>query len=510
MSNHLTTERLDAMRKTLQTPSAMNAAQQVARNALTHASANAILIDSRAADALHDSFSHELNVTTKASNQKRSGRCWLFAYLNLLRTELVRQHHLPPTFELSAAYLFFWDQLEKSQQFLQYMIDLRNRPLDDRVMVHLLTAPVSDGGTWHMLCNIAHKYGVVPKHCMSESVQANQTSALNSLLCAKLRQFAHELRERKHSCADCEKLVRETMLPAIYRILVLYLGEPPKTMRWEYMPEEGKKKTGTGTRRRRRGAERVQLHRPFSSTPRMTPLKFFRTYVNLEDYVCVINYPCASAGATHRPYYRLYTVRFMDGMVDGRMPMEMLNLPATELQRAARECLDEGRAVWFACDVGQDSSTQMGIMDPAAFQYRAILGEPRCTLSKCERMHYKDGSPSHAMVIRGYHAESQIGGRAAVGSKCRRRGTAVRHPRGGKKNTTKNTTKNTNVVRWLIENSWGEKSGKHGNFVMSAQWFDEHVYTVVVPKRLVQEVYERAQMEEAITLDPWDVFGNLY
>lgn len=94
------------------------------------------------------------------TNQRASGRCWLFASTNVFRVAIMKKHNLKE-FELSQAYLFFWDKLEKANWFLEQIIDTAQEDLDTRLVQELLAAPVNDGGQWDMVVNLVAKYGLV-------------------------------------------------------------------------------------------------------------------------------------------------------------------------------------------------------------------------------------------------------------------------------------------------------------------------------------------------------------
>ena len=173
-----------------------NTVQHVAKNAITHTNLSKALINPARADKLHATFSDELDINTKVSDQKSSGRCWLFSFLNVLRAHTVHKYDLDSSFEFSQNYLFFWDQFEKCNYFLHLMWELREQSTDEEHVRQLLKEPLSDGGQWHMIQNIINKYGVIPDHCMEETYQSNNTERMTGILCGRLREFAHDLRTK--------------------------------------------------------------------------------------------------------------------------------------------------------------------------------------------------------------------------------------------------------------------------------------------------------------------------
>ncbi len=345
-----------------------NAAQHIARNALTHASLSKVLVDPNRVNALHTTFSDELDITTTTSDQQASGRCWLFSFLNVLRAHMVHRYELDAEFEFSQSYLYFWDQFEKSNWFLHTIWTLHDKPTDDPHVRELLKEPISDGGQWHMIQNLVEKYGVVPRHAMHESYQANSTGHMTTLLSTRLREFARQLRQPTVATeADYARAVKP-MMYEIYTILCVFLGEPPQTIRWEYNPsaenwakEQWKQKTrrntnkdSTSPNKRTKASTRSttgtttivnstvntttksttkarhQLSpsssssstpntpkdaidkKPFEESKILTPVDFYRTFVKLpiEDYVTVIHYPHPT-----RPYHRCFTVKYLNNMV---------------------------------------------------------------------------------------------------------------------------------------------------------------------------------------------------
>lgn len=94
------------------------------------------------------------------TNQRSSGRCWLFAATNVFRVPIMRRYNLKE-FELSQSYLFFWDKLEKANYFLEQILETTDEELDGRLVQRLMEAPVGDGGQWDMVANLVEKYGLV-------------------------------------------------------------------------------------------------------------------------------------------------------------------------------------------------------------------------------------------------------------------------------------------------------------------------------------------------------------
>ena len=388
-------------------------------------------------------FSIELE-TGKITNQKASGRCWLFAALNTMRFEIMQKLNLE-TFELSQNYQMFWDKLEKANYFLDSIVKTAGEDVDSRLVKHLLEAPVQDGGQWDMYCAIAQKYGVVPKYVMPETFHSSNTRVMCKFLTLKLREDALKLRAAVAEGRDTDLMKRE-MLEEIYRILVICLGEPPKSFTFEYRDKD------------------KQFHRDAD----ITPVDFFNKYVglNLDDYVSIINAPTAD-----KPYGKTFTVDYLGNVVGGRQ-VKYLNLPSEELKRLAIAQLQDGRPVWFGCDVGQMSTRESGLMGMGAYDYEALLGM-KFGLNKAQRLDYSESMMTHAMVFLGVNLVD------------------------GKPN------------RWKVENSWGDESGQEGYYIMTDEWFDEYNYQVVVNRKYLTDE-QKALFEQApIVLKPWDPMGSL-
>lgn len=382
------------------------------------------------------------------TNQKQSGRCWMFAGLNLMRFHVMRERNLK-NFELSQAYLFFFDKLEKSNYFLESILETLDQPVNGRLVSFLLQAPVNDGGQWDMLCGLVAKYGVVPKSAYPETVLSSASRELNSCLTEKLREDACALRQRHAAGASLEELraCKAAMLEEVYRILCICLGKPPKTFDFEYRDKDDR----------------------FFRDCGLTPHSFREKYVGiaLEDYVSLIHAP-----TDDKPYGRSYTVKFLGSVKEGR-PVRYVNLPIEELKRAAIAQLQEGEPVWFGCDVGQYSDRDSGVMDPDLFHLETLL-DTRFTMTKAQRLDYGQSLMTHAMVFQGVNLDGD-----------------------GRPN------------RWRVENSWGKEPGENGYYVMSDSWFDAYLYQVVVHRKYLLPEQAAAYEADPIALEPWDPMGSL-
>ncbi len=422
-------------------------AKRVAQLAVTMNGVNQSATDPFTARRDRFQFSVELK-TGHITNQKGSGRCWMFAALNTMRVEVMKKLNLED-FELSQNYLLFYDKLEKSNYFLESILETLDEPTNGRVIAHLLGAPLNDGGQWDMLCNLVDKYGVVPKDAMPETACSSSTWEVTSYMTRKLREFACTLRTGYSEGKTVEQLrgMKETMLCSIYNMLSIAFGNPPKTFTFEARDKDKK----------------------FIRDVNMTGRSFYEKYIGweLSDYVSLIN-----ATTADKPFHRTFTVKFLGNVKEGR-PVKYLNLPVEDLKRAAIRQMQDGAPVWFGCDVGKSSTRKTGIMDLMALRPDQLFGV-EFGMDKAQRLDYGDSLMTHAMVFQGV-----------------------------------NLDENGNPDRWKVENSWGDEPGEKGYFVMSDDWFTEYTYQVVVHKKYLTDE-QRAELDQApIELEPWDPMGSL-
>ena len=442
MSESITKELLEQFEKNC----SADAACQVAKNAVVENGLKASAKNGEAQRTSRHSFSVNLKQGA-ITNQKQSGRCWMFAALNTFRFEVIKKLNLE-NFEISQSYIFY-DKLEKANFFLESILDTLDEPTGSRLIAWLLSAPMNDGGQWDMLCSLVDKYGVVPKYAMPESKASSASGEMDWVLTVKLREDACRLRKAYADGAKREELAsrKEEMLGEIYRILCICLGEPPKTFDFEVEDKDGK----------------------FIRECGLTPKAFFEKYVglNLNDYISLINAPTAD-----KPYHRSYSVKFLGNVKEGRQ-VRYLNLEIEELKKAAIAQMKDGSPVWFGCDVGKCSTRDGGVMDTNVYKLEELLGM-KFGMDKAERLDYGESLMTHAMVFQGVNLDES-----------------------GKPN------------RWRVENSWGEEPGEKGYYVMSDDWFDEYMYQIVVNKKYLSEELVKEYESEPILLEPWDPMGSL-
>lgn len=383
----------------------------------------------------------------KITNQKATGRCWMFAALNTMRFAVMKKLNLE-TFELSQNYTLFYDKLEKANYFLENILDTLDEPTDGRLISHLLREPLGDGGQWDMLCNIINKYGIVPKDAMPETVPSSATHEMATYMTKKLREDACVLREAHMAGKSADELraEKESMMKTMYDILCISLGTPPKSFTFEVRNKDKK----------------------FIRDENLTGKEFFAKYVgwNMDDYISLINAPTAD-----KPYHKTYTVKMLGNVKEGR-PVKYLNLPIEDLKNAAIAQMKDGEPVWFGSDVGQESNRD-GIMDLELYNAGELFGTT-FGMNKAQRLDYGDSLMTHAMVFQGV-----------------------------------NLDENGKPTRWRVENSWGKDAGCDGYYVMSDEWFDEYTYQVVVNKKYLTAEQQKELEQEPIELEPWDPMGSL-
>lgn len=413
-------------------------------NAITKNGIQNVCIDYTSNITMQHNFSIDIK-SGDITAQEKSGRCWLFAGLNIVRYHMMKQLNLK-TFELSQTYQMFFDKFEKANYFLESILETLDEETDSRLIKHLLQSPVEDGGQWDMFYNTVKKYGVVPKAMMPESYESSNTQKLNWLLTLRLRKDACLLREayaKKTSSTDLVAM-KTNMLKDIYFILVKSLGKPPVTFDFEYRNTDDE----------------------FFRECDLTPRTFYKKYVGdlLDDYVSLI-----SAPTNDKPFMKSYTVSYLGNVL--HQPVKYLNVEVETLKKVAIAQLQDDEPVWFGCDVGKWLG-ETGAMDLEQFHYNEVFNTD-FTMNKAQRLDYGESMMTHAMVFLGVNL------------------------------------KESKPNRWKVENSWGEKRGNKGYFIMSDDWFSEYLYQVVVPKKYLTSEMLEAYNSEPIVLKPWDPMGSL-
>lgn len=383
------------------------------------------------------------------TNQKSSGRCWLFAATNVLRLEIMKKFNLKE-FQFSQNYLFFFDKLEKCNFFLNQFadeIDNDGNDIDSRLIQFLLTDPTGDGGQFDMFINIVEKYGLVPHSLYPDTYSSTASRTLNFLLKTKLREFAEQLKTAKSQGEKVKPLIEE-MQAEIHRLMVIFLGKPPsinEKLTWEFKNKSDEVKA-----------------------LEITPISFYKETlgIDLTNYVSLLNDP--------RNSYNTNVQIDKLGNVQGGKLVKYLNLPIEEVIQYAIKSIQNNKAIFFGTHTPIYMDKKKGIMDESLFNYKLIGFETK--QSKASRIQYKQSLMTHAMVITAVHLDS-----------------------------------NNEPIRWKVENSWGDSSGQNGYYVMDNQYFKDYVYQVVIDKAdLSQEHIEMHDDDfKNIVLPPWDPMGAL-
>ncbi|AFH51232.1 Aminopeptidase C [Corynebacterium pseudotuberculosis 267] len=336
---------------------------RLARNAVAVSSATKVALNREAVRSLDTSVSTKVDSWTVA-NQKKSGRCWIFAGLNSLRGAIMKETAIKD-FELSQTYIHFWDKVEKANYFLCAMDELRDRDLTDRTVEKLLHDPIDDGGQWNMFVALVQKYGVVPQYAMPETFSSSNTYAMNRDLASVLRRGALRIR-------DGVPGAREEALESAFKVITTHLGVPPETFQWQYRTKDD----------------------DFVREGTLTPLDFAQRYLpdDLGDYVCVVNDPRNAFG-------ELYTVEYL-GNVVGAPPVTYVNAPIEVLRDAVRDSLIDATPVWFGCDTEVQAYSDAGLWDAHLFDYEGLYGV-NFDMSKTQRLLTGDSLMTHAMVFTG-------------------------------------------------------------------------------------------------------------
>ncbi len=426
--------------KTIRSTWKKTASDRALQNAITHNDLRK-LAKNRANEGMVNHFFSNKVKTKATTNQKSSGRCWLFTSLNVLRPIVTEKYNLS-NFEFSQNYSFFWDQFEKANLFLEMVLSTSGKPFNDRKVTWLFHNPIGDGGQWATFNDLVKKYGLVPKEAMPETWQSNHTAMMSRLLRRKLREDGLKLRQlaaAKTSKKGLEQ-VKMNMMAKIYRLLVLNLGEPPTKFTWQYKDESGK----------------------VSAPKTYTPLQFYKEIVgiNVDNYVMLMNDPT-------REYYKLYDIEWDRNLVEGE-DWKYINLPNDVIKKFAKQSILNNEAMYLSCDVGKQLDGKAGFLDVNTYDYNDLMGVT-FGMDKAERLKSFDSGSTHGMAL--------------VGCNILPDGT---------------------IDKWLIENSWGEQKGDHGFLTATDAWFDNYVLRLVVNKKYISDEVLKVLKQKPILLPPWD------
>ena len=398
---------------------AKNRTNTVIRHALTETTLDQLAKNHDFASEVDFQFSLDIK-TMPATNQKRSGRCWIFAATNVLREIIGKKLNLD-NFELSQSYIAFHDKLEKFNYELEAIISLLDKDHDDRTLVHVMQSTIGDGGQWDMFVNVVKKYGIVPKNVYPETATSSNTGITNRLIDTELRKFAGWAKKSFDEDKDLAKIrnAKDELMEKITDLMLSCYGVPPVKFDFEY----------------------VDANKEYHLEKGFTPKSFFETYIGkeIDEYVSLINAP-----TNDKPFGKSYTIDYLGNVVGGK-DVKHLNVEMDRMIELIIKQLQGGEIVWFGSDVGFYGKRDIGEWNDKAFDYEAITGLDFST-DKALGLDYGISQMNHAMCITGVNLV------------------------------------NNQPTKWKIENSWGSENGHSGYYIMSDSWFRKYTYQAVIKK----------------------------
>ncbi len=422
-----------------------NPTNTIIRHALSKSQISDIVYVSEQEGNMQNKFSIDIK-TMKVCNQKQSGRCWIFAGLNILR-EIIGKKLNVEQFELSQNYVAFYDKLEKINYTLNAIMEQLDKPHDDRIMMHLLTFAVGDGGQWDMFANIVKKYGIVPKSAMVETNQSSQTSASNQIINTNIRNFASQA-SKLYAEGKYEDILmlKDNVLEKMYFLLTNSFGLIPEKFDLEY----------------------IDKNKEYHLIKNMTPKQFFNEYIGdeIDLYHSITNSPTKD-----KPYLKPYTIMYLGNVIEGKKVIH-LNLEMNRIKELIISQLKDNTPVWFGSDVSFYRDRNGGSWDSLAYDYTSTFGLD-LKFEKGDMLDYFASAMNHAMVITGVNI---VDGKP---------------------------------TKWKIENSWGEDVGNKGYFIMSDDFFNRFVYQAVILETYFNDDELKALKEEPTIYMPWDPMGTL-
>ena len=427
--------------KTMRQKHEANPTTTAVTNALSNGKVKEVALNRENLGKTDHHFKYRVNVTG-ITDQKSSGRCWMFTGLNILRPKVIEKYNLKG-FEFSTNYLYFFDILEKSNLYLQEIINTADQPMDEKRVEWLFRSPVGDGGVWNSLANLVDKYGAVPKQAMPESKNSENTSMMMRIIRRKLREQGLELRQM---VADKKKgnkvqLRKDEMLADIYHILALNLGQPPVEFEYRFVDKDGK----------------------IGENKKYTPVSFFKEIlpeVQFDEYVMLMNDPS-------RPYHKFYEIDMDRNVLEGRN-WKYINLPNEEIKKFALTSIKANEAMYSSCDVGKQLNKDEGLLSIDNYDYESLYGMT-FGMDKTQRVITRESGSSHGMALMAVDVDA-----------------------------------NEKPVKWQVENSWGKEAGHQGYLTITDEWFDEYFFRVVVLKEFLDAKTLKILEQKATLLPPWD------
>tara|TARA_B100000524_G_scaffold348059_1_gene251459 strand:+ start:4623 stop:5969 length:1347 start_codon:yes stop_codon:yes gene_type:complete len=418
------------------------------QNAVSMNSVSSIGLNSSTVDQNPYIFNNQIDYGLPITNQKSSGRCWLFATCNLIRTVTFdnwkEEFGKIEDFEISQSYLYFWDKMERYHRNLRYFLEISKLEENkDRYNYQLLQDPMGDGGQWDMAKEIVKKYGVVPKQVYPDSHHSKSSREMNKIL---TKQLTSDFTTLENTDEQVVEQVIILMMNRVFKMLISFLGKPPTNFNWTFKNKDSK----------------------IFTMYDMTPLKFLeKTKFNPDDWVSIINDP-----RKENPYLKYYQVKYLGNVYDRHVGW--INMEMERINQLTKNSIDSKIPVWFGCDVGNEWDRSSGVQDPNIVNYNGVLGLESCQ-DKESRLKTFSSLPNHAMLITGYHEDPW----------------------------------NKNIKRWKVENSWGKTSGSDGFLLMTKKWMDEYVFQVLIKKSLLTDDEKKLLNSDVLTIEPWDPLGTL-
>lgn len=394
-------------------------------------------------------FSNQIDYSLPITNQRSSGRCWLFATCNLIRMitfkNWTEEFGKIEDFEFSQTYLYFWDKLERYHRNLRYYLDIKNSEYStdkrNRYTFQLYQDPMGDGGQWDMAKEIVQKYGMVPKSVFPDTYHSKSSREMNGILTKQLKSDFKRLDSIDTSLIEPTITI---MMKRVFDMLVSFLGRPPTQFDWTFKSKDGK----------------------INKMKNMTPLSFLeKTGFKPNDYVSVINDP-----RKENPYNNYYTVKYLGNVYDRHVGW--INMNMKRVKELAKTSIDKDMPIWFGCDVSAERDKSSGVEDIGIINYE-MVGLNTSNMDKEGRLVSFSSLPNHAMLITGYHMDDN------------------------------------EIKRWKVENSWGKSSGTEGYLIMTDRWMDEYVFQILVNKNILTDDELSIIESKAKTIEPWDPLGTL-
>ncbi len=410
-------------------------------NALTNNDVKKLVLNRANLSSIDHNFKYKVKVKG-ISDQKQSGRCWMFTSMNILRPQVLEEFQLD-NFEFSHNYLYFWDIFEKANLFFEAQIKYASKPADDNYVEWLFKNPIGDGGVWSSFTNLAEKYGLVPKELMPETNSSENTSWMIRIISRKLREGGVSLRQMIANNEKPEKVEMEKIkrLSEIYRMLALNLGEPPTEFSYRFVTKDG----------------------TIGDFQSFTPISFMNKVLGTIDFtafIMLMNDPS-------RAYYKMYEIEYDRNVLEGRNWV-YLNLPSNEIKNFAVESIKNNKAIYASCDVGKQLNSEIGFSDVDNYDFESLYGI-KFSMNKAQRIQTFESGSSHGMAL-----------------------IAV------------DVDKNEKPIMWQFENSWGAASGHNGYLTFTDEWFNEYMFRVVVRKEFLDDKTSKLLNQKPILLPPWD------